>query len=593
MQHRNLRERKGMAIILAALMLAFTIPVVGLAVDAGLLFVVKGRLSAAVDSAALAAGRALNLGNDLATVQASALASANRFFDANFPAGYLGTAADGRTVTADFQLQRDASNNPTGILIISVTGTVNSPTYFMRIFGVNGVDVSATGTATRRNLVMMMLLDQSGSMGSRVTSGIPTTLPSNAKACDAMVQAAAGFVDYFSPYDTVGLVTFNAQAAVTYAPSTNFKNSGSSGINSKIGAINCSGSTATTAAIHLSGDQVFGVGQKLAMNTIVLFTDGMPNGVVANFPTRTQVDTRLGPGKTYSSLPSNTLLRFRDPSTPSGSNPLWVKDASAPANNYINCTTTDGPNLCYKLPLPATGTTPATAYGQISQGSFDDNENTGSGLIKAYSTDTLGTFPTNFNANGSNKVTAQNIAYIPDVDAFGNSNRGNWDNWHYHANNQCAPTSVSITPGSSRCKDIGGTWAAYPTGAGSNFLPSPSPYAAYLRPELGNSIAAAGMNASVDQARRIRADTDYNIMFNAIYLLGNDAADPAEREFLPRVVNLQMIPPLVYQPIGTAPITNTGYIPAQQTGMFVATADVRELNYVFAQIASSLLRLSQ
>ncbi len=586
-----------MAIILAALMLVFTIPVVGLAVDAGLLFVVKGRLSAAVDSAALAAGRALNLGNDLATVQASALASANRFFDANFPAGYLGTATGGRTVTADFQLQHDASNNPTGVLIISVTGTVNSPTYFMRIFGINGVNVSATGTATRRNLVMMMLLDQSGSMGSRVTSGIPTTLPLNAAACDAMVQAAAGFVDYFSPYDTVGLVTFNAQAAVSYPPSTNFKNSGSTGIKSKIGVINCSGSTATTAALHLAGDQIFGVGQKLAMNALVLFTDGIPNGVVANFPTRTQVDNRLGPGRTYTSLPSNSLLRYRDPSTPSGMNPLWVKDLSAPANNYNNCiSTAGGPNICYKLPLPATGTTPATAYGQISQGSFDDNQNTGSGLVKAYASDTLGAFPSGFSANGSNKVTSQNIAYIPDVDAFGNSNRGNWDDWHYMCNNQCAPTSVSITPGSSRCRNIGGTWAAYPGASGSaqsNFLPSPSPYAAYLRPELGNSIAAAGMNASADQARRIRANTDYNVMINAIYLLGNSASDPAEREFLPRVVNLQMIPPLVYQSIGTAAITNPAYVASQQTGSFVATADVRELNYVFAQIASSLLRLSQ
>src|SRR5258708_245091 len=44
-RRREQRER-GRAVILTALMMVFTIPIVGLAIDAGLLYVVRGRLSA-------------------------------------------------------------------------------------------------------------------------------------------------------------------------------------------------------------------------------------------------------------------------------------------------------------------------------------------------------------------------------------------------------------------------------------------------------------------------------------------------------------------------------------------------------------------
>ena len=55
----------------------------------------------------------------------------------------------------------------------------------------------------------------------------------------------------------------------------------------------------------------------------------------------------------------------------------------------------------------------------------------------------------------------------------------------------------------------------------------------------------------------------------------------------------QMIPTLAYQSVGIAAITYRVYSASQQSGTFTAIPDLRELNYVFAQIASSLLRLSQ
>ena len=45
------KKQKGFVIFTAALLLMFTIPVVGLAIDAGFLFAVKARLQSAVDAA--------------------------------------------------------------------------------------------------------------------------------------------------------------------------------------------------------------------------------------------------------------------------------------------------------------------------------------------------------------------------------------------------------------------------------------------------------------------------------------------------------------------------------------------------------------
>ena len=60
------RKRRGFILLTHAVMLLFTIAMVGLAVDAGTMYVIKGRLSSAVDAAALAAGRSVNLADTVA-----------------------------------------------------------------------------------------------------------------------------------------------------------------------------------------------------------------------------------------------------------------------------------------------------------------------------------------------------------------------------------------------------------------------------------------------------------------------------------------------------------------------------------------------
>jgi Flp pilus assembly protein TadG len=140
MRKRN--QERGVAILVAALLLLFAIPVVGLAIDVGLLLVVKARLGAAVESAALAAGRTLPPDQDIDAQQAAARAAATRFFDANFPPGYMGTDTNGRLLTATLQPAN-------GGMEISVTGSVRAPTYFMRMFSAQDITLTATGKANR------------------------------------------------------------------------------------------------------------------------------------------------------------------------------------------------------------------------------------------------------------------------------------------------------------------------------------------------------------------------------------------------------------------------------------------------------------
>src|SRR5579863_2894030 len=190
------KNRRGFILLTHALMVFFTIAMIGLAVDAGTMYVIKGRLSSAADAAALAAGRSVNLANTVSAATTAATNTATQFFNANFPNGYLGTGTMNLT-TPTFTQETDGNGNPNGILDIVVAASVPAPTYFMQIFGIKTVTVSATGTATRRGTVMMIVLDVSSSMN---TSPAPS-------ACTVMTQAVQQFITNFSPYDTIGVVT--------------------------------------------------------------------------------------------------------------------------------------------------------------------------------------------------------------------------------------------------------------------------------------------------------------------------------------------------------------------------------------------------
>src|ERR1700729_3462644 len=90
--HRRKNREKGASLFIAIAALVWVIiPMLGLFVDLGILYSAKARLQAAVDGAALAAARALNLGQTTAAQASSAQQNAVNWFYANFPAGNWNT----------------------------------------------------------------------------------------------------------------------------------------------------------------------------------------------------------------------------------------------------------------------------------------------------------------------------------------------------------------------------------------------------------------------------------------------------------------------------------------------------------------------
>jgi Flp pilus assembly protein TadG len=585
-------KNRGFILITHAVMLFFTIAMIGLAVDAGTMYVIKGRLSSAVDAAALAAGRSVNLANTVAAASAAATATATQFFNANFPNGYLGTGTMNLS-TPTFTQETDGFGNPNGILDIAVNASVPAPTYFMQIFGIKTVNVSGTGTATRRGTVMILVLDTSTSMNA----GSPT-------ACSQMKSAAQQFITNFSPYDTIGVVQFGYTASVLYPPSTNF---GSGVLNTALGGITCNDNTNTTSALWLAYEQIKTVGLPLAYNSIVLFTDGSPNGVSANFPVRTLADTRYG-------------------------------------QDYTQTICTSTGSTC-NMPVICTGAANQTVRGTLPQTSGQPDTGTTAGLYKPINTDASPSYPGTCNATAVGTMPGnyirQIVAYIPDSDIYGNSTHGvpatstppncpgstcgvhnvtlkstgstyyfdTRDYWRFQCNDVCpgatgsaaAACATDSTPGKQY---EGGVWTSFPADSNSNYFTA-GPYQGYLRPDQPTTIVAATMNTAMSQAYFIRSDasgcggaggngvacpTQFHPVINTIYLLGN-AGDAADHEFLPIMSNTQQITALPYDSTFT-PYTNPAFQSNQEQGLYQVTASASQLNALFSKLASEVLRLS-
>ena len=151
--NRFAADRRGAVAIMVAGGIVVFVGFVGLATDAARGYIVKAKLSEALDAAALAGGRVINSPNRDADIK--------MYFNANFPANYLGsthgdpqivTGADGRTIT--------------------VSANANVPTTLMRVLGFNTMSVASQTEVTidSKNLEVAMILDITASMaGQRVT----------------------------------------------------------------------------------------------------------------------------------------------------------------------------------------------------------------------------------------------------------------------------------------------------------------------------------------------------------------------------------------------------------------------------------------
>lgn len=257
------RERGQITLIAAALMIGL-VGVAGLAVDGGMAYMTKARLNAAVDSAAVAAARAVTNGNTQADQTAAARQAASDFFNANFKAGYLkGTAAlNTPSVTFD-----------QGKVTIGVSATATMPLTMMKVLGFKNVAVAATSTTIRKDLDMIFVIDSSGSM-----QPVWSTVRSNANS----------FLNQFSPStDRVGLVHFSSGAVSDIPINTSARGFDRPKMQTKITGLSNGGYTNYAEGLWQARAQLNSIPQlnRSSLRVIVFFSDGLPNTIAAAYTT--------------------------------------------------------------------------------------------------------------------------------------------------------------------------------------------------------------------------------------------------------------------------------------------------------------------
>ena len=391
------KRRRGSALLLFVLMLpTVLIPLVGLAIDATKLYIVQAKLSAAVDGAALGAGRLLG-------TEANTEEIAGEFVTANFPTGYWGSY----NLVKSIHYERTFSSH-----VITIYAVTDVRLWFMRLLGYDHSTVNAKAVATRRDSRIELVLDRSYSMRNNIGS---------------LKTAAAQFVNMFLPgTDELGLIVFGGSAFVAYPTTVHLSTTGPDGHFMDTPATGQDNALTMISALQVGSDTSMAEGLWLAyqeirtadaidndplkLNAIVLFTDGVPNGFTAYFNKRTDTSLSTTSGCTY------RLASATDPTT----------------NMYgFMCSRGSGTGLAYFNPGSATG------FGTFKMLLFDTSHtakywimttsNNGGSTYVNEEIQISGTPYTNCSHLSQTDMTG--LSKIPPMDYYGNSTSGAADTY--------------------------------------------------------------------------------------------------------------------------------------------------------------------
>jgi Flp pilus assembly protein TadG len=527
MQSRNNRGEKGITLFIAAAALTMIVPTLGMFVDVGILYAAKARLQSSVDGAALAAARALNLGDSPTEQQSNAQQNALNWFYANFPSGNWSTSNTQMTLNS---VQFTTGSN---VRSVQVTASTNVPTFFMQWFNVAYSTISATGQASRRDVVIMMVMDRSGSMNSN-------------NGCSNMRNAAKIFTGQFAAgRDQLGMVEFGDTAWVDSAPTTNFQsvlgytNDLGSGAG-LIDTINCNDNTNTPEALSLGYNELYKTNLPGAFNILMFFTDGIPNSMTLNFQ-NVMLSTSGCKDSTGKAISAGGSFVNNPPSwTPGWSFGSGYYTTSIPAGP-IGVVASDDPN--------GAGTYGVRQYEGYSQ----SNDNHG--------TLTSGEAPgCSFPSNELNYVNDYQL--LPPTDVWGNSLVENSYNSLTTDTNGNIVLSSMATAGA---------------------------------PLTGNNLIFhyAARNAADEAAQQARSNANLPVTIFGVGLGGTSLAPPGYA-FMMRITNdanadLYNTPPLYTACSSEATCQNW---PSQPQGTFIFSSEPSQLSSVFLEMSSQILRLA-
>jgi len=327
---RSRRGQRGNILVFLMLALPFFIGLVGLGIDVTMCYIVQTELSAAVDGAALGAGRLISEYNS--TSSDSAIAS--EFLNANFrvgTSGFWGAYNLTPTITVTSGITKT----------VTVTATANVPLLFLRLLHQNAATVGATATATRRDARIEIVIDRSGSMNTDDGSGHTTVIQD-------VVTKAESFTEQFTScptsscttplnYDEMGLVVFSGSAVVGYptspwpssqayngtgGPDIYFYNGATTDMVHQLGNVTAGDGTAMGDGLALAylelqkahvADLAANGGVDTRVNAIVLFTDGVPSSVVTYPNQHSNSVIASGSGCTYrvdTATPSHPIYGY-------------------------------------------------------------------------------------------------------------------------------------------------------------------------------------------------------------------------------------------------------------------------------------------
>ena len=528
-QRRRLAQ-KGISLVVGTASMVLLIPSAGLAIDAALLYYTKARIQGAVDGAALAAARSLSLGATTQAQAATAKQDAVNWFYANFPSTLWETSntqMDQTMVTV-----ADDPNNP-HLQNVTVTANTTVPTIFMRWFNMPSTVVAALGTASRRDVVAMMVIDRSGSMNSN-------------NGCSNMRSAAKLFTGQFAAgRDQIGMVEFGDTSWVDSSPTTNFQtvlgyDSGGSSANGLIDTISCGDNTGTAQALSLAYNELYKMALPGAFNFLMFFTDGIPNSVTLNFK-NVMLSTSNCQDSTGLAIVSGGNMAANPRNWTGG----WA------FTSYYNASIPAGPIGVIASDDPAShGSYGVRNYKGTSQGS------TGHGTISGG--DAPGcAFP------ASEPSYVQDFQKLPPTDAWGNATVNNsYNPLTTDANGNIVLTAIADN----------GT------------------------PLSGNNLTfhLAARNAADSAAFQARSNATLSATIFGIGLGGTSVAPPGY-DFMQRITNDPngdlYNSPALYSACSAEPlcVTHTN----QPQGVFIFSSDPTKLQQAFLEMASQILRLAK
>jgi Flp pilus assembly protein TadG len=566
--------------IMFTLMLPVLMGLIGLGIDCTVLYLVEAKISAAVDGAALGAGRLLGTSANTVTV-------AGDFLKANFcpstcTVGTAGGTAGGATgYWGSYNLTPTINyTNSLGTYTIAINATVQVPLLFLRVVPMlvpqTSATVGANATAVRRSTRTIMVLDRSGSMND----GSPT-------AFSVMQQGAEAFAADFLPgTDEIGLVMLQSSAIVGYptnypltyplqgnvsgGPDTAFDTSATAGpVMTALQNMTAGGGTATPEALalayvllqqaHTRDLAKYGVDNML--NSIILFTDGVPDAIAVspNSPVVWSIASNSWVTNDYSGLSSsspctNTYSHITN-STGWKSNGTWAANSSVLMMGTI--VASGGPPNSWGSAL---GLEVLGAY-------YPSGSSTGSALT--YWEQNPGDNDNNSSQNGTSG------APMPSTSVAGCKYLGNNKNTSITSDLQSIPQNdiygVSTNPASGY--PYKNATLVQSDGSSSN------PYSSVSYPPSGGIsdkyyVPIAAWNTTDNVGTIIRSQTAMNQI--TIYAIGFSGDGGVDSYLLTRLSNQGGV------------VSNT-----QSLGQYIQVDSLSQLTNAFQLVASYILHLSQ